>query len=66
MVRTELRIVLAVIATFVALAGIAVALHGALYDRQNVLLYGGVATGVGMMVSAVLLNVWPKDMNDNP
>jgi hypothetical protein len=64
MIRTELRIVLAVIATFVSLAGIAVVIHGALYDRTNAMLYGGVATGAGIVISAVLLNVWPKDMND--
>ena len=66
MVRTELRIVLAVIATFVSLAGIAVVIHGSLYDRANAMLYGGIATGLGILVSAVLLNVWPKDMKNNP
>ncbi len=61
MVRMELRIVLAVIATFVALAGIAVAIHGLLFDQGTRVLYGAIAIVIGVFGSAVLLNVWPKD-----
>jgi hypothetical protein len=64
MVQTELRIVLAVIAAFVSIAGIAVAIHGMLFDRSNSLLYGSIAIGVGVFGCALLLNVWPKDMKD--
>ncbi|QCP53386.1 DUF2964 family protein [Trinickia violacea] len=64
MVRTEFRIVLAVIAAFVAIAGIAVAIHGMLFDQGNSLLYGSIAIGVGVFGCALLLNVWPKDMKD--
>ncbi|WP_207005199.1 DUF2964 family protein [Trinickia mobilis] len=64
MVRTELRIVLAVIAAFVAIAGIAVAIHGMLFEQDNSMLYGSIAIGIGIVGCAVLLNVWPKDTKD--
>ena len=40
MVRAEVRIVLAAIATFVALAGIAVAIRGLLFDQNAAVIYG--------------------------
>jgi hypothetical protein len=61
MVRTELRIVLAVMATFITLAGIAVAIHGLLFDQDEAMFYGTVAIGVGVAGCAVLLNLRPKD-----
>jgi hypothetical protein len=61
MVRMELRIVLAVIATFVMLAGIAVAIHGLLFDQDEAMLYGTVAIGAGVAGCVVMLNLWPKD-----
>ncbi|WP_323120044.1 DUF2964 domain-containing protein [Burkholderia alba] len=61
MVRTELRVVLAVIATFVALAGIAVAIHGMLFDQGTALHYGTAAIAIGVTTCVVALNVWPKD-----
>ncbi|RKP43538.1 DUF2964 family protein [Trinickia fusca] len=61
MIRAELRVVLAVIATFVALAGIAVAIHGLLFDYADSVLYGVAAIVVGVFGCAVLLNCWPTD-----
>jgi hypothetical protein len=61
MVRTELRIVLAVIATFVVLAGIGVAIHGMLFDQSRALFYGALAIVVGATTSVIALNVWPND-----
>jgi hypothetical protein len=61
MVRTEFRIVLAAAATFVALAGIALAIRGLLFDQGSTVLYGAVAVVVGIFGCAVLLNVWPRD-----
>jgi hypothetical protein len=61
MVRAELRIVLALIATFVMLAGIAVAIHGLLFDQDMAMLYGTLAIGVGVAGCVVLLSLWPKD-----
>lgn len=62
MVRTEFRIVLAAVATFIALAGIAVAIRGLLFDQGAFILYGAGAIVVGIFGLAVLLNAWPKDM----
>jgi Protein of unknown function (DUF2964) len=61
MVRLELRIVLALAATFVALAGIAVAIRGLLFDQSDAVLYGIAAIVVGVFGCAVLLNIWPQD-----
>jgi hypothetical protein len=61
MIRTELRVVVAAIATFVMLAGIAMAIHGLLFDRTGALYSGAAAITVGVMTCAVALNVWPKD-----
>ncbi len=61
MVRTELRIVLAAIATFIMLGGIAVAIHGLLFDIEDALRYGAAAIALGVTTAAVTLNVWPKD-----
>ncbi|WP_179402305.1 DUF2964 family protein [Burkholderia guangdongensis] len=61
MVRAELRVVVAAIATFVVLAGIAMAIHGLLFDRAGAL-YGGVlAITLGVTTCVVELTVWPKD-----
>jgi hypothetical protein len=56
MVRLEVRIVLAAIATFVALAGIAVSIHGLLYDNDQVMWSGVVAIGLGIAGMVVMLN----------
>lgn len=61
MIKTEWRVVLAVIATFVALGGIAVAIKGSLFDQSDAVLYGVVAIVVGVFGCALLLNLWPHD-----
>lgn len=61
MVHTELRVVIAAFATFVALAGIAVSIHGLLFDEDQVTLSGVVAIGLGLLAAVALLNVWPRD-----
>lgn len=61
MVHREFRVVLAVLATFVSLVGIAVAIHGMLFEQDEVTLYGASATVIGMAASAFLLNLWPRD-----
>jgi Protein of unknown function (DUF2964) len=55
----ESRVVLAVIATFVALGGIAIAIRGLLFDQSDAVLYGVSAIVVGVFAFALLLNVWP-------
>ncbi len=52
---------LAVAAIFVALAGIALAIRGLLFDQGSTVLYGAMAVVVGIFGCAVLLNVWPRD-----
>lgn len=64
MIRTELRVVLAVIATFVALAGIALAIHGLLVDKSDAVFYGVAAIVGGVSGCAVLLNIWPRDTSE--
>ncbi|MDN7587542.1 DUF2964 family protein [Burkholderia seminalis] len=61
MVRTELRVVLAAIATFIMLGGIAVAIHGLLFDLTDAVQYGAAAIAVGVTTAAIALNVWPTD-----
>nr|WP_231127721.1 DUF2964 domain-containing protein [Burkholderia cepacia] len=61
MVRTELRVVLAAIATFIMLGGIAVAIHGLLFDLTDAVRYGAAAIAVGATTAAIALNVWPND-----
>jgi hypothetical protein len=61
MVHTEFRVVLEVLATFAALVGIAVAIHGMLFDEDEVTLSGAAAIAVGIAASAFLLNLWPRD-----
>lgn len=61
MVRTELRVVLAAIATFVMLAGIAVSIHGLLFDLDLAVQYGVAAIALGIATCVTALNVWPKD-----
>ncbi|AOJ96542.1 DUF2964 domain-containing protein [Burkholderia multivorans] len=61
MVRTELRVVLAAIATFIMLGGIAVAIHGLLFDVADAVRYGAAAITIGVTTAAIALNVWPTD-----
>lgn len=64
MVRTELRIVLAAIATFAVLAGICVAIHGMLFAQGYALRDGAVAIAIGVTLCVVALNPLPKDPAD--
>ncbi len=61
MVRMELRVVIATIATFVALAGIALAINGVLYDRDEVMWSGVVSIAVGIFGCVTMLTLWPQD-----
>ena len=61
MVRDELRIVVAALATFAALAGVAVSIHGLLYEENDVVLSGAVAMGVGILACVVMLTLHPHD-----
>jgi len=62
MVRNEWRIMLAALAVFVSLAGVAVSIHGLLYDKTDVVLYGMIAAGVGIVVCVGMLTICPKDV----
>jgi membrane associated rhomboid family serine protease len=62
MVRLELRVVLAVIATSVALGGIAVAIRGLLFDQSDAVLGGVAGIVVGVFGCAVLLNTGMDDI----
>lgn len=64
MVQNELKIVVAAIATFVALVGVAVSIHGLLYDENDVVLSGIVAIGVGIAGLVVMLNLRGKDAEE--
>jgi NhaP-type Na+/H+ or K+/H+ antiporter len=61
MVHTEFRVVLAVLATFASVVGIAIVIHGMLFDESDVTLSGAAAIAASVVASAVLLNLWPRD-----
>lgn len=61
MIRAERRIVFAAIAVFVALAGMAMVIHGVLFDTRNATLYGGVLLVLGVAVLALMLTPRPTD-----
>ncbi|MDN7427198.1 DUF2964 family protein [Burkholderia sp. 1B3(2022)] len=52
---------LAAIATFIMLGGIAVAIHGLLFDLTDAVRYGAAAIAVGVTTAAIALNIWPTD-----
>jgi len=62
MVQSELRIFVATIATFVALFGVAVVVHGLFFDLNRVVLYGAAAIGGGIVALVVMLTLHPKDI----
>jgi hypothetical protein len=64
MVRMELRVVVATIATFVALAGIALAIHGVLYERNGVFWLGVLAIAAGICGCVSMLTLWPRDRKE--
>lgn len=61
MVRTELRIVLATLAIFAVPAGVAVCIHGLLFDQMQVVSLGVVVIVAAVATFVVMLNLWPKD-----
>ncbi|CAG9244047.1 DUF2964 family protein [Paraburkholderia unamae] len=64
MVHGELRIVLAVLATFVALFGLAYAIDGLIFDENNVVLSGLATVALGIVAFVVMLTLHPKDLED--
>ncbi|WP_243842510.1 DUF2964 family protein [Paraburkholderia caballeronis] len=65
MVQGELRIVVAALATFVALAGMAISVHGLLYGENDVMLSGAIAVGVGVAACVAMLTLHPKDVESH-
>jgi hypothetical protein len=63
MVRTELRIVLATLATFAVLAGVAVCIHGLLFDQMRAIWSGVVVIVAAVATLVVMLNLCPKDVS---
>jgi predicted Co/Zn/Cd cation transporter (cation efflux family) len=61
MVRTELRIVLATLATFTVLAGVAVCIQGLLFDQMRVIFSGVVVIVAAVATFVAMLNLRPKD-----
>jgi hypothetical protein len=61
MVRDELRIVVAALATFAALIGVAVSIHGLLYYETDVVLSGVIAMAVSILACVLMLTLHPKD-----
>ncbi len=62
MVHGELRILVAAIAVFAALAGLALAIHGLLFDEQNYVDYGLAIVAGGIASFVLMLTVHPKDV----
>ncbi|HTI18042.1 MAG TPA: DUF2964 family protein [Trinickia sp.] len=62
MARWEWSVVLAIVATLVAVGGIAVTVRGLLVDQSDIVLYGLAGIVVGIFSCALLLNVSPRDM----
>ncbi|WP_415774478.1 DUF2964 family protein [Paraburkholderia sp. J94] len=62
MVHGELRILVAALAVFVALAGLAAAIHGLLFDKHDVVVYGLATVAGGIAAFVVMLTVHPKDL----
>ena len=56
----EIGVVLAVISTFVILAGIAIAIHGMLLDENELTLTGAATVVLGVIASVAFLNLWPE------
>jgi len=60
MERVEGRIVLAAIAIFVALGGIAWSIRGLLYENLSLVRIGALAMVIGVAVFVVLLSPWSR------
>jgi hypothetical protein len=63
MVRTELRIMLAKLATFAVLAGVVVCIHGLFFDQMRVIFSGVVVIVAAVATFVVMLNPSPKDVS---
>ena len=61
MVRAEWRIALAALATFAALAGAAVCIHGLLFDQTRAIWSGIGIIAAAVVALVVMLNLWPND-----
>jgi hypothetical protein len=62
MVQGELRILVAVLAVFATLAGLALAIHGLLFDVHNDVNYGMAIVAGGVVAFVAMLTVHPKDI----
>ncbi|WP_028228161.1 DUF2964 family protein [Paraburkholderia ferrariae] len=62
MVQSELRIVVATLATFVALFGVTLVIHGLLFDLDKLVLYGVATIAGGIVAFVVMLTLHPKDV----
>lgn len=62
MVQSEFRILVATLATFVALFGVALTIHGLFFDRNDLVLYGATTIGAGIVGFVVMLTLHPKDI----
>jgi hypothetical protein len=62
MVHGELRIVVAVLSTFVALFGLGYAIDGLIFDEHNVVVSGMVTVALGIVAFVAMLTLHPKDL----
>jgi hypothetical protein len=62
MVHGELRILVAALAVFAALAGLALAIHGLLFDEHIYVDYGMAIVAGGIAAFVVMLTVHPRDV----
>lgn len=61
MVRAEPRIVVAAVAVFVALAGLAASIRGLLFDSTDFVRFGAAALVAGVACFVILLNPTAED-----
>jgi len=62
MVHSELRILGATVATFAALFGVGLVIHGLFFDLSRVVLYGVATIGAGVVAFVVMLTLHPNDV----
>ncbi len=62
MVQGELRILVAALAVFAVLAGLALAIHGLLFDLGVYVDYGMAIVAAGIAAFVAMLTVHPKDV----
>lgn len=62
MVHGELRIVVATLATFAALFGVALVIHGLFFDLNDVVLCGAATIGTSVVAFVVMLTLHPHDV----